>query len=112
MVQELKKKLPHIHEICHKHRINRLWVFGSATNQQEFGPESDVDVLYEFQPIESGRQYLDHHYGMIDDLEELLNRNIDFIEFKPFRNPYFKKEVEQSMELIYEHGKSYQEIPV
>ena len=34
---------------CRKHRIRRLAVFGSAL-REDFGPESDVDVLVEFQP--------------------------------------------------------------
>jgi len=35
--------------LCRKHRIRRLAVFGSAL-REGFGPESDVDVLVEFQP--------------------------------------------------------------
>ncbi|HET6441379.1 MAG TPA: nucleotidyltransferase family protein [Phycisphaerae bacterium] len=35
--------------LCRKHRIRQLAVFGSAL-REGFGPESDVDVLVEFQP--------------------------------------------------------------
>ncbi len=34
---------------CRQHGIKRLAVFGSALGE-DFGPESDVDVLVEFQP--------------------------------------------------------------
>jgi len=34
---------------CRSHRIRRLAVFGSAV-RDDFGPESDVDVLVEFEP--------------------------------------------------------------
>ncbi len=34
---------------CREHGIRRLAVFGSALGQ-DFGPESDVDVLVEFAP--------------------------------------------------------------
>ena len=34
---------------CRQHHIRRLALFGSAL-REEFGPESDVDVLVEFQP--------------------------------------------------------------
>ena len=34
---------------CEKHGITRLAVFGSAL-RDDFGPESDVDVLVEFAP--------------------------------------------------------------
>ncbi|MBI4526877.1 MAG: nucleotidyltransferase family protein [Deltaproteobacteria bacterium] len=34
---------------CRRHHIRRLALFGSAL-REEFGPESDVDVLVEFEP--------------------------------------------------------------
>jgi len=34
---------------CQRHRIARLALFGSAL-RDDFGPDSDVDVLVEFQP--------------------------------------------------------------
>ena len=33
---------------CRKHRIRRLSIFGSAL-RDDFGPESDIDVLVEFE---------------------------------------------------------------
>ncbi len=36
-------------EFCREHGIRRLSVFGSAL-REDFGPESDVDVLVEFEP--------------------------------------------------------------
>jgi len=36
-------------EFCRKRHIRRLALFGSAL-RQDFGPESDVDVLVEFEP--------------------------------------------------------------
>ncbi len=38
-----------IREFCSKHRIRRLSLFGSVL-REDFGPESDVDVLVEFEP--------------------------------------------------------------
>ncbi len=36
-------------EFCREHGIRRLSVFGSVL-REDFGPESDVDVLVEFEP--------------------------------------------------------------
>ena len=36
-------------EFCRKHYIKRLAIFGSAL-RDDFRPDSDVDVLVEFQP--------------------------------------------------------------
>jgi uncharacterized protein len=38
-----------IAEFCRKHRIRRLALFGSVL-REDFGPDSDVDVLVEFDP--------------------------------------------------------------
>jgi len=36
-------------EFCRRHGIGRLYVFGSARHG-DFGPESDIDLLVEFEP--------------------------------------------------------------
>ena len=36
-------------EFCEEHGIKRLAIFGSALCQ-DFGPESDIDLLVEFEP--------------------------------------------------------------
>ena len=36
-------------DFCHRHRICRLSLFGSIL-RDDFGPDSDVDVLVEFEP--------------------------------------------------------------
>jgi predicted nucleotidyltransferase len=38
-----------VRAFCQRHRIARLALFGSAL-RDDFGPESDVDLLVEFQP--------------------------------------------------------------
>jgi hypothetical protein len=38
-----------LEEFCQKHYIQRLALFGSAL-RDDFGPESDVDILVEFAP--------------------------------------------------------------
>ncbi|MFH1882863.1 MAG: nucleotidyltransferase family protein [Planctomycetota bacterium] len=38
-----------IREFCERHYIRRLAIFGSAL-RDDFGPESDVDVLVDFMP--------------------------------------------------------------
>lgn len=112
MVKEVKDVLPHIRALCKKHKIRKLWLFGSALDTHIFQPNSDVDFLYQFFPIESGREYLDHFYGFQRELEKLLQRKVDVIEYREFRNPYFREEVERTKMLIFEYGKEYEEISI
>lgn len=47
MNAELKLPLDRIAALCQRYQIHRLALFGSAL-RDDFGPESDVDVLVEF----------------------------------------------------------------
>ena len=38
-----------IEEFCRRHHIRRLALFGSVL-RQDFGPQSDIDVMVEFEP--------------------------------------------------------------
>ena len=54
--------------------IRRVRLFGSVARGED-RPESDVDVLIEFEP---GRSLLDQ-VGFRQDLEELLGRRVDVV---------------------------------
>lgn len=84
---------------CRKWRIKRLWLFGSVL-REDFNDNSDVDVLYEFEP----EQHLGWH---ILDVEEelvfLLNRKVDFVSEK-YLNKRIRNHPAFKMELIYGEG--------
>lgn len=60
-------------EFCHRHHIRRLAVFGSAL-RSDFGPQSDVDVLVEF---ESGYVPGLKFFTIERELSALLGRKVD-----------------------------------
>ena len=111
MVDLVKHKLPEIQQLCEKYKMQRVWLFGSATDPKSFHEDSDIDFLYE--PDKSRmtiREFLDNPLSLKQALEELLGRPIDWIRMLPFRNPYFREAVEKSRSLIYEHEARSQEI--
>jgi predicted nucleotidyltransferase len=58
---------------CRRHRIRRLALFGSVL-RNDFGPDSDVDVLVEFEPgAKTGLAF----FGMQDELSEIMGRKVD-----------------------------------
>jgi len=86
-----------IADFCRRHHIRKLAFFGSVL-RDDFGPESDVDVLVEFQA--------GHPVGLIRltgielELSDLLGRKTDM------RTPgelsrYFRDEVLQEAEVHY-----------
>lgn len=60
-------------EFCQRHHIRRLALFGSAL-RDDFGPDSDVDVLVEFEP---GHVPGLIFFAMQDELSALLKRRVD-----------------------------------
>ena len=63
-----------IEGFCSRNRIRRLSIFGSAL-RDDFRPDSDVDVLVEFEP---GAQVgLFALLSMQQELSALLNRSVD-----------------------------------
>jgi predicted nucleotidyltransferase len=64
-----------IAEFCRRNRIARLSFFGSVL-RDDFGPESDVDVLVQFEP--GGIPSLFGLARMQRELTEILGRQVDF----------------------------------
>ena len=86
-----------IADFCRRHHITRLALFGSVL-RDDFGPESDVDVLVELDP--------DHipglaFFGMQDELSEILGRTVD-LNTPGFLSPYFRDDVTASADVLYE----------
>src|SRR6266542_4807482 len=62
-----------ISSFCRRHHIRRLALFGSVL-RDDFGPESDVDVLVDFEPGHTpGLAF----FAMQDELSQLLGRRVD-----------------------------------
>jgi predicted nucleotidyltransferase len=82
MVRELQIDVPHekVARFCQRHHIRRLALFGSVL-RDDFGPDSDVDVLVEFTP---GRVpgYLQLH-SIEEELSGMLDhRKVDIVTIK------------------------------
>jgi predicted nucleotidyltransferase len=73
---------------CRKHRIRRLAIFGSAL-RDDFTPQSDIDVLVEFEPeVRVGWSF----FAMQDELSAILGRNVD-LNTEGFLSRYFRDRV-------------------
>jgi len=77
-----------IADFCRRHRIRRLALFGSIL-RNDFRPESDVDVLVEFEP---GARTGFAFFGMQDELSRILGRKVD-LNTPRCLSKYFRDEV-------------------
>jgi hypothetical protein len=76
-------------EFCRRNHIWRLSLFGSVLTDR-FGPDSDVDVLVEFEPG-NGPGYFGLA-GMEIELSEMLGRKVDLRTPRELSR-YFRDEV-------------------
>jgi predicted nucleotidyltransferase len=91
--------------ICKKHHIQRLSLFGSVV-RGDFGPSSDVDILYEPEPGHLGT--LSSFTAASDAMADLFGRRVDFVKrslIKNSKNPYRKKSILEDERVIYEGGR-------
>ena len=86
-----------VRAFCQRHCIARLALFGSAL-RDDFGPESDVDVLVEFQPGHvPGLDFV----SMERELSGLLQgRRVDLVTPK-FLNERIREQVLREAEPLY-----------
>jgi predicted nucleotidyltransferase len=82
---------------CRRNHIRRLALFGSVL-RDDFGPESDVDVLVEF---EVGHVPGLAFITMQDELSALLGRNVD-LNTPACLSPYYRQEVLDEAEALYD----------
>lgn len=87
-----------IADFCQRHHIRWLAIFGSAL-RDDFRPESDVDVLVEFEPGHTpGLAF----FGLPDELSPLFgDRQIDLITKKAV-NRWIRDRVLAEAEVIYD----------
>jgi hypothetical protein len=87
-----------IAEFCHKWRVKELAIFGSAL-RDDFGPESDVDVLVELQPNHGLSLY--DWVDMIDELRAIFGRDVDLVAKGGLRNPFRRNSILRTAEVVY-----------
>jgi predicted nucleotidyltransferase len=100
MTRVLEGHRPELVELCRKYRVRRLDVFGSAARGDFNEHLSDVDLLVEFDDMPHADR-ADAYLGFLMAVEALLRRRVDLVELGAVRNPYLRRGIEESRELVY-----------
>jgi predicted nucleotidyltransferase len=90
-----------IRELCSKHKVSRLFVFGSVL-RNKLKKNSDIDFIVDFQEIDV-YDYADNYFDLKFSLENLFRRNVDLLEDKAIDNPFFRQSIDSTKQLIYGH---------
>ena len=90
-----------IESFCRRWQVSELALFGSVV-REDFGPDSDVDVLIQFQP--QARHTLLDLARMESELRQIFGRDVDLVErsaVEQSRNYIRRKAILQSAESIH-----------
>jgi len=87
-------------EFCQRHPIRKLSVFGSAL-RDDFSPNSDVDILVEFEP--DARISFFDMVTMEMELTDMMGRKVDFRTPQELSR-YFRQKVLDTAEVLYERA--------
>ena len=83
---------------CQRWKVVEFALFGSVLSD-DFNPESDIDVLVTFAP-EAEISLFDMAQMQID-LQDMFNRPVDILEKDALRNPYRKREILNTAQVVY-----------
>ena len=98
-MQLLDKNISYIKRLCTKYKVAKLYLFGSVLTDK-FNESSDVDIVVEFKSMEHA-EYVDYYYDFKSRLEKHLKRKVDLLEGQAIKNPFLKREIDSTKQLIY-----------
>jgi predicted nucleotidyltransferase len=86
--------------LCRKYGVRKLSLFGSAA-RGEMKPESDVDLMVEFDP--ASKTSLWDYPAMQDDFSAVFDRRkVEFASPEILRNPFRRKTILPDLKTLYE----------
>jgi predicted nucleotidyltransferase len=97
MIEERRGDLA---DVCARHGVRRLEVFGSAVTGRFDPMHSDLDFLVQFDtapPVVMA----DRYFGLLEDLQILFGLPVDLVMESAIRNPFFRRAVDESRQLLY-----------
>lgn len=87
-----------IAEFCQCWKVTEFAIFGSAL-RDDFDAHSDIDVLISFD--DAAEITLLDLAQMQIELERLFNRPVDLVEKAALRNPYRRREILETSQVVY-----------
>ena len=89
-----------LERLARRYHIRRLALFGSAA-RGELGPDSDIDLLVEFEPGQAPSLWAEQ--DLEGSFSQLFGgRRVDIAPPGIMRNPYRRKHIERDMKVLYE----------
>ena len=101
MISLVQDRVEEVRQICRRHDVERLDLFGSAAGEQFDLGGSDLDFVVSFERQDPSALF-DRYFGLKEDLESLFGRGLDLVmEGVVGRNPYFAESVAETRVPLY-----------
>ena len=101
MIPLITQHTDELAEICRRHHVKRLEVFGSAATG-DFNPDtSDIDFLINNQTFLACEK-VDAYFRLLDDLPRIFDRRDDLVVARAFQNRYFRRNIDKSNVAFYQ----------
>jgi predicted nucleotidyltransferase len=86
-------------ELCKINKVKSLYIFGSILTDK-FGKDSDIDLIVDIDSNDPF-EYANNYFNLKFALQDLLERKIDLLEHKAIKNPFIRKNIENTKKLLY-----------
>jgi uncharacterized protein len=100
MIDLIHKHRQELQQLCRRHHVKTLELFGSAADGTFDPARSDLDFLLEFLPAAAALPF-HGYFDLKEALEALFHRKVDLVMPAAIRNPYFRKAVDQQRTVLY-----------
>ncbi len=97
----IENRIDQLGKLCQTYRVEKLYAFGSVVSNHFNAETSDIDFIVELgslPPVEKGENLM----NLWSALEELFTRRIDLLSDQPIKNPFLRKRIEETKQLIYD----------
>ena len=96
----ITNNLSQIKDICRKHSVKELYIFGSAT-RKDYQFYSDIDLLVDFKNEEDNNEFNQNFFWFKEEIIYALKKPIDLLFYKKALESKIKAGVEKDKVLIY-----------
>ena len=95
----IETNIHQIETLCKTYNVKELFAFGSVLTN-DFNETSDIDLIVDFNNIKL-EEYADNYFALKFALEKIFRRDVDLLEEKGLKNPYFIDNIKTQKRLIY-----------
>lgn len=97
----IQQNIKAVNELCIKHKVKKLYAYGSVLDEKNFREESDVDLIVKFDERVPVEKYADLYFNLIEEFEKIFNRRVELMTDKPIANRFLRVSIEASKKIIY-----------